>query len=59
MYISLDIDMDCGLYMTPVLSTGKSPHDKQNRSCLDYNQNVVMSPGGAQRQDGRTGRLTD
>jgi hypothetical protein len=39
----------------PVLSTGKTPHDKQNRNCLEYNQNLVMSPRGAQRQD----RLTD
>jgi hypothetical protein len=30
------------------------PHDKQNRNRLNYNQNLVMSPRGAQRQNGRT-----
>jgi hypothetical protein len=47
MYISLDIDKDCDLLQDrPVLSAGKTPHDKQNLNCLDYNQNLVMSPRG-------------
>jgi len=53
MYISLGTDKDCDvLHDRPVLSTGRTPHDKQNRNCLDYNQNLVMSPGGARSQDG-------
>jgi len=60
MYISLDTDKDCDLlHERPVLSTGRTPHDKQNRSCLDHNQNLVMSPGGANCQDGRTDGRTD
>jgi len=52
MYILLNTDKDCDLLQDrPVLSTGRTPHDKQNRSCLDYNQNLVISPRGAQRQD--------
>jgi hypothetical protein len=35
-------------------STQGRPHDKQNRNCLDYTQNLVMSPRGAQCQDGLT-----
>jgi len=38
----------------PVLSTGRTAHDKQNRIRLDYNQNLVMSPRGAGSQDGLT-----
>jgi hypothetical protein len=58
MYISLDTDKDCDLVQArPVPSTGRMPHDKQNRNCLDCNKNLVMSPGGAQRQDGLTDRL--
>jgi len=45
---------DCDCYMTPVVPSGRTPHDKRNRNGLDYNQNAVMSPGGAQRQDGQT-----
>jgi len=52
MYISLDRDKDCHLlHDRPILSTGRPPHDKQNSNCLDYNPNLVMSPGGARRQD--------
>jgi hypothetical protein len=55
MHILLDTDKDCDLlHDRPVLSTGRTPHDKQNRTCL-----VVMSPGGVQRQDGRTDGRTD
>jgi len=55
--ILLDGDEDCDLlHDTPVLSTGRTPHDKQNRSCHDYNQNPVMSTGGDQRQEGPTDR---
>jgi hypothetical protein len=54
-YVSLDTDKDCDLlHVRPVLSTGRTPHDKQNRNFLDYIQNLVTSPGGAQPQ-----RLTD
>jgi len=54
--ISLDTDKDRYLLLDRlVLRTGWTPHDKQNRDCLDYNQNVVMSTGGARRQD----ELTD
>jgi hypothetical protein len=35
------------LHDRPILSTGRMPHDKQNHNCLDYNQNLVMSPGGS------------
>jgi len=55
MYISLDTDKDCDLlHDRPVLSTGRTPHEKQNRNCLDYDQNPVMSPGR-----GLTPRRTD
>jgi hypothetical protein len=44
-------DKDCDLLQdTPVLPSGRTPHDKQNRNCLEYSQNLVMSPTGAQRQ---------
>jgi len=36
----------------PVLVTGRTPYGKQNRNCLSYSQNLVLSPGGSQRQDG-------
>jgi hypothetical protein len=26
------------------------PHEKQNRNCLNYNQKLGISPGGAQSQ---------
>jgi hypothetical protein len=34
-------------------------HDKQNRTCLDCNKNLVMRPGGAHDQDGLTDWPTD
>jgi len=47
-YMSLDTDMDCDLlHDRPVLSTGRTPHDKKKKK-------LVTSPRGAQRQDGRT-----
>jgi hypothetical protein len=50
-----DTRKDCGLLRDrPVLSTGRTPNDEQNRNYPDYNRTVVMSLGGAQRQDGRT-----
>jgi hypothetical protein len=52
MYIWLGTDKDCDLLPDrPVLSTGGTPHNKQIRSCLYQNHNLVMSPGRAQRQD--------
>jgi hypothetical protein len=42
-----------------VLDLGRTPHDKQNRNCLDYSQNLVMSPRGAQCQGGPTDWPTD
>jgi hypothetical protein len=51
----LDTDKGRGLlHDRALLSTGRTSSDKQNRNCLDYNQNLVMSPGGVRRQDGRT-----
>jgi len=51
MYLLLDIDMNCDLlHNRPLLLTGRTPHDKQNRNCL----NLVMSLRGAQIQDGLT-----
>jgi len=45
-------DKDCYLlHDRPVLSSGRTPHHKQNRNYLDYSQNLVMNPKGAQRQD--------
>jgi len=41
------------------LTSEGTSHEKQNCICLDWNQNLGMSPGGAQRQDGRTDRQTD
>jgi hypothetical protein len=56
MYLLLDIDMNCDLlHNRPLLLTGRTPHDKQNRNCL----NLVMSLRGAQIQDGLTDWLTD
>jgi len=43
----------------PSSRPGRTPHDKQNSNCLDYSQNQVMSPRGAQRQDEVTDRPTD
>jgi hypothetical protein len=46
--------IDCDLlHDRPVLSIGRTPHDKQNRNCLDYSQNLVM------RRNARTDWLTD
>jgi len=57
MYILLDKDQDSELlHDRPVLSKGRMPHDKHNHNCLDYSQNVIFSPGGAQRQNGLTDR---
>jgi len=59
MYISLDTEKHCDLlHDRPVLSTGRTPHVKQNRNCLDYSQNLVMSPGGAKCYDWRTDWLS-
>lgn len=55
MHISLDTDKDCDFVQDrPVLSTGRTPHDEQKRSWLDYNQNLAMSP-----RWGSTPRWTD
>jgi hypothetical protein len=52
---SSNTDKDCELlHDRPVLSTGRTPHDKQNRNCFDYNQNLVVCPG-----EESTPRLTD
>jgi len=52
MYIFPDTDKYCDLlHDRPVTSTEETPHDKQKSRCLDHNQNLVMSPGGAHRQD--------
>jgi len=40
--------------VTCYMTHPSTQHDKQNRNCLDYSQNLVMSPGGTQRQDGLT-----
>jgi hypothetical protein len=51
---------DCDLlHDRPDLSTGRTHHDKQNRNRLNYNQYLVMNPGGAERHDRQTDRLTD
>jgi hypothetical protein len=53
MYVLLTHTRTLAYYMTdPFSRQGEWPHDKQNCNCLDYNQNQVMSLGGA--QDGRT-----
>jgi len=47
MYVTLDTDKDCDLLQDrPVLSTRRMFHVKQNRKCLNYNQNLVTSPAG-------------
>jgi len=50
----LDTDNCQLLYDRPVLLTGRMPCNKQNCNCLDNNQNLIMSAGGAQNQDGQT-----
>jgi hypothetical protein len=53
MYTLLDTDKDCDVLPNrPVLSAGRTLHDKQSCSCLDCNQNLVTNTEGAQRQDG-------
>jgi antibiotic biosynthesis monooxygenase (ABM) superfamily enzyme len=50
---------DCALlHDRTVLSTEKTPHDKRRSIWLDQKQNLIMSPGGAQSQEGLTGWLT-
>jgi len=47
MCVLFGIDKDCDLlHDRPVLSTGRMPHDKQNRICLDCNRNLVRVPEG-------------
>jgi hypothetical protein len=51
--ISLDTENDCDLlHDTRPLNREVTPG--QNCNCLDYNQNLVMSPGGGSKP-----RLTD
>jgi len=63
MYTSLETDKDCDLLPNgPVLPTGSTPHDKQNRNCLDYSpKSGHESQKGSmpRREDGRTDRQTD
>jgi len=49
-------DKDCDLLQErPILPSGKMPRDNNTASVLiNYSQNLVMSPRGAQCQDGRT-----
>jgi len=49
MYLLLDIDKDFDLlHDRPVLSTGRTPNDKQNHNHLDYNQNlIIITRGGS------------
>jgi hypothetical protein len=49
MYVYItNTEQDCDLlYDRPMLSSGKAPYEKQNRNCLDYRKNLVMSPRGA------------
>jgi hypothetical protein len=57
MYISLDTDKNCDLLQDRlVLLRGLTHHDKPNLNCLEYSQNLVISPGGARRKDGLTDR---
>jgi len=60
MYIHIiKADKQCDLLQGRlVLSSGTTPHNKQNRNSLDYSQNLVMSPKGDQCQDGLTDRPT-
>lgn len=53
MYVYIpNSDKGCDILQDrPILSTGKTTHDKQNCKYLNYNQNLAISPGGAQRQD--------
>jgi len=45
MYISFDTDKDCDLFIAdPVILTGRTAHDKQNRNCPEHSQNLVMNP---------------
>jgi hypothetical protein len=48
---------DCGFSQErPVLPSGKTRHDKQHRNCLDYSQNLFVSPRGV---NAKTDRLTE
>jgi hypothetical protein len=50
-----DTDINCDLFNDKtVLSSGRTPHEEKNSNSFDYNQNLVISPEGAQRQDGLT-----
>jgi hypothetical protein len=44
------------LHDRPVFSTGGRPTTNKTATVFDYNQDLVVSPGGSQRQDGRTDR---
>jgi hypothetical protein len=51
MYILLDPERNCDLsHDRPGPSTGRTHHDRKNRNCLDYSQNLVVDSGGAQHQ---------
>jgi hypothetical protein len=55
-YVYVARHKDCDLlHDKSVLSSGRTPHDKK-QTVFDYNQNLVKSPGEAQRQDWGTGR---
>jgi len=56
MYTSLDIDKDCDLlHDRPVLSTWKTPHDKQKQKLSSLQSKSAHESGaGARRQDGPT-----
>jgi hypothetical protein len=48
-------DKHCDLlHDRPVLSSRRTPHVRENRNCTDHSQNLVISPRGAERQDGLT-----
>jgi hypothetical protein len=39
------------LHDRSVLSTDRTLHDKQNSNCIDYDQNLIMSPGRQLQSD--------
>jgi hypothetical protein len=45
-----DKDYDL-IHDRPIITDGRTSHDKQTHNCLDYSQNLVMSPRGAECQD--------
>jgi hypothetical protein len=59
MYKLLDTNNGCDLYDRPVLSTGRTPHNKQNRNCFDCNQNLVTWSWVPDGLNAKTGCLTD